>query len=125
MNIYATIRNYVNANGTANGLLSGRIYSGMVPQSSTYPAAVVNLITSSPTNTKTQASDLDFLRVQIDIYAETLASVDAVSDAIRGAIDYATSEPIRHIEFRSEMDGFSGKPELYRRICEYSISYAR
>lgn len=125
MNYYATIRNYINGNSTANALLAGRVYAAMLPQSCSYPALVINTITTSPTNTKTAPSDLDILMVQIDIYSSKLEIADAVSSAVRDAIDYSASEPIRHIEFKKEMDGYSGKPELYRRICEYSITYAR
>jgi hypothetical protein len=125
MNITATIRNYITGDGTANALLAGRIYAGMLPQSTAYPAAVMNIITNTPTNTKTAASDLDFVLLQIDVYSTTLASVSDTAEAIRGAIDYAVSDPILHVEYKSEMDGYSGKAEIYRRICEYIISISR
>lgn len=125
MNVTAYVRNKINADNTASALLSGRIYAGMLPQTSTYPAVALNIITNTPTNTKTGASDLDILLLQVDVYGTTLASVSDVSEAVRDAIDFATSEPIRHVEYKNEMDGYSGKAELYRRICEYSICLKR
>lgn len=125
MNVTGTIRALINADSTANGLLSGRVYAGNIPQSSAYPAVALNVISTRPHNTKTGASDLDIVLLQLDVYATTLADVADVVEACRGAIDNSLSEPIRLIEYKNELDGYSGKAELYRRICEYSISLSR
>lgn len=125
MNAVGTIRTLIAANSTANGLLSGRVYTDVLPQNSTYPAVAVNLINTSPTNTKTTASDLDFLLMQVDVYSTTLASAAETAEAVRGAIDYKTSGSLAHIEFKNEYDAFSGKPELHRRLQEYTISLKR
>ena len=87
MNVTGTIRALINADSTANGLLSGRVYAGNIPQSSAYPAVALNVISTRPHNTKTGASDLDIVLLQLDVYATTLADVADVVEACRGAID--------------------------------------
>ncbi len=123
MNITGPIKALIAADSTANGLLAGRVYAGVLQQNSTYPAAVMNLITSTTTNTKTQAGDLDFINLQVDVYGSTVASASAAAQAIRNAIQYQTSGDIKHIQFERLQDGFSEVPELFRLISEYSISY--
>lgn len=125
MNVTGPIKDLIAADSTANGLLSGRVYAGVLPQNATYPAAVLNVITTTPTNTKTQASDLDFVRLQIDVYGSQLSSVANTASAIRGAIDFRATGSIKHIEYLTGQDGFSEKPELFRWIDEYTISLKR
>jgi hypothetical protein len=131
MNVSGIIAVLLAADSTANGLLAGRVYPGVVKQEAGYPAVAVNLVDPGPTNTKTQASDMDLTRVQVDVYGSTYSSAAATSAAIRSALDYYAgtvaltgggSVVVAHIEYKSESDGFVEKPDIFRRMCEYSIS---
>lgn len=123
MNVYVPIKTLIAANVTANGLLSGRVYAGVLPQSPTYPAAVVNMIGLRNTNSKTSAGDLQHISVQIDVYGATVESVSATSAAIKTAIEYQTSGSVQHIEFTGLRDGFTEKAELFRKINEYDLAW--
>lgn len=123
MNVTGPIKALIFADSTANALLSGRVYAGALPQNSIYPAAVMNFISSSTTNTKTNAGDLDSILFQVDVYGATVASVSAAAQAIREAIQYQSTGNIKHIQFERLRDGFADVPELFRIISEYSISY--
>lgn len=125
MNITGPVIDLINADTAANALLAGRVYAGKVLQSSSYPAATINVINTIATNTKTQASDLDFVRLQIDVYGTTITSVAQTAEAIRAAIDYQTTGSLGHIEFFNGQDGYSEKPELFRWITEYKIAFKR
>ncbi len=131
MNVSGIIAVLIAADSTANGLLAGRVYPGVVKQEAGYPAVAVNLIDPGPTNTKTQTSDMDITRVQVDVYGSTYSSAAATSAAIRSALDYYAgtvaltgggSVVVAHIEYKNESDGFVEKPDIFRRMCEYSIS---
>lgn len=131
MNVSGIIAVLIAADSTANGLLAGRVYPGVVKQEAGYPAVAVNLIDPGPTNTKTQTSDMDITRVQVDVYGSTYSSAAATSAAIRSALDYYAgtvaltgggSVVVAHIEYKTESDGYVEKPDIFRRMCEYSIS---
>lgn len=129
MNITGPIIKLIASNTTANNLLGGRVYPGVIKQNSAYPAAAINVTGVSPTNTKTSPSDLDFCRVQIDIYATTPTVAGQTADAVRGVLDYYTgsvaltgggTEYVEHIQYERELMGFSETPELFRIIQEYT-----
>lgn len=125
MNVTGPIIDLIAANPTAHGLLGGRIYPQVLKQSTAYPAAAINVKDIDPANTKTGPSDLDRVRVQIDVYAYTATEAAQSAEAIRGAIDYQVSGDIAGIFFVREIDGLSEKPELIRKLTEYSIMLRR
>lgn len=123
MNVTGPIKTLIAANGTANGLFAGRVYPGVLEQETAYPAAAMNIVSVRPSNSKTTASTLDKVILQIDIYSTTLATTADAAAAIRGAIDYTSSGSLTHIQFEGQQDMFSEKPELFRIMQEYSIGY--
>lgn len=123
MNVTGPIKTLIAANGTANGIFAGRVYPGVIEQESTYPAAAITVVTTRPTNNKTNASSLDIVTVQLDVYGTTYATTAAAAAAIRTAIDYQTSGSLGHIQFEGQEDMFSAKPELHRIMQTYSIGY--
>ncbi|HMY36147.1 MAG TPA: DUF3168 domain-containing protein [bacterium] len=133
MNIPGPLRAIIAANGTANGLLSGRIYPKVAPKGYTLPLAVINVISTNPANTKTGVSDADIALVQIDAYGETYASAAAVSEAIRQAIDHYRGDVVAGsntygidlIEFSGAQDEYEEDAKVYRFLCEYTLRYMR
>lgn len=125
MNVSGPIIALIAANATANNLLGGRVYPDVLKQSTAYPAAAINIRDTDPANTKTGPSDIDRVLVQIDVYATTPTDANNASEAIREALDYQTSGDIAGIFFQRWLGGFSEKPELIRRISEYSIMLRR
>jgi len=131
VNVFGPLAAIVSNNSTANALFSGRIYPQVILQGSTYPAAAITIVTTEPTNTKTAPSDLDFVRVQVDVYGNTLTAADQAAKAFRAAVDYFSGPvalnggdlvTIRHIQFEREMSGFAEIPEVFRIIQEYSYT---
>ena len=123
MNVTGPIKTLIAANATANGIFAGRVYPGVLEQETSYPAAAMNVADTSPSNSKTTASSLDRVLLQIDVYGTTPATTQDAAAAIRGAIDYQSSGALTHIEFIGQRDMFSAKPELFRVMQEYSIGY--
>jgi hypothetical protein len=123
MNVTGPIKTLIAANVTTNGLFAGRVYPGVLEQETSYPAAAMNVVSVRPSNSKTTASTLDKVILQIDIYGTTYATTAAAATAMRGAIDYTSSGSLTHIQFEGQQDMFSEKPELFRIMQEYSIGY--
>lgn len=131
MNVSGPIAEIIELDATANALMGGRIYPNVLKQETTYPAAAVTLVSNRPTNTKTQASDLDLVSVQIDVYGQTYSSTAGASAAIRTALDYFSGSVtltgggtviVRHLEYKGQSDGFTESAELHRIINTYSIA---
>lgn len=125
MNVTGPLIDLIADNPTANALLGGRVYPQVLRQSSAYPAAAINVKGVDPNNTKTGPSDLDRVLVQIDVYAYNVTAAAEASEAIRGALDYQNTGDIECIFFLRSIDGLSEKPELIRKLSEYSIIYRR
>ena len=132
MNVFGPLAAIVASNSTANALFSGRIYPQVILQGATYPAAAITIITTEPTNTKTTPSNLDFVRVQVDVYGNTITAADQAAKAFRDAVDYFAGSialnsgdiaTVGHIQFEREMSGFAEIPEVFRIIQEYSYSH--
>lgn len=134
MNVSGIVATILAADGTANGLLSGRVYPGRVKQEAGYPAAAVTLISPGATDSKTQVSDTDFTTAQISVFGSTYSSAVNTAAAIRNALDFYSgtvtltgggTEDVALISYSSEMDGFEDRPDVYTRICEYIITIKR
>lgn len=134
MNVSGIVAVRIAADSTANGLIAGRVYPGVVKQEAGYPAIAVNLVSPNPANTKTQASDLDIATVQVDVYGTTYSSTATTSAAVRAALEYYSGTVtltgggtvnVAHIEYKTERDGYVEKGDVFRRICEYTISIRR
>lgn len=123
MNVTAPVKTLIAANGTANGIFAGRVYPGVLEQETAYPAAALNVVSTRAANSKTNASTLDTVTLQVDVYGTTYATAAAAAAAIRTAIDYQSSGSLKHIEFTGQEDMYSAKPELHRIMQTYSIAY--
>jgi hypothetical protein len=125
MNVSGPIKTLIAANVAAHAIFAGRIYPSVLEQETAYPAAAINTGSVRPHNSKTNASTLDRVSVQIDIYGTTYATTAAAAAALRTAIDYTSSGSLGHIEFEGQADMFSAKPELFRIMQTYSVGYTR
>lgn len=125
MNVTGPLIALIAANTTANSLLGGRVYPSVLKQSTAYPAAAINVTGNNPTNTKTQASDLDRVLVQVDVYGANPTVSAETAEAIRGAIDYQSTGDLAHIQYVREITTLSEKPELHRRLLEFTIMLRR
>jgi hypothetical protein len=78
---------------TLLGTTPTRLYPfGEAPQEVVKPYAVWQIINGAPENVLSDAPDVDSYTVQVDVYADTGASVRSVVQALRNAI-----QPVAHI----------------------------
>ena len=84
-----TVRNVLVADGTETGLVSTRISPVMMAQQTTLPAVTLTLVSTVPQNHLYGVPTLDANRVQLDVWASTYASAQAVATACRNALEAA------------------------------------
>jgi hypothetical protein len=53
------------------------------------PYIIINVLSSTPSNTKQGPSPIDKVRVQINMYAANVNDVEQLSDYVRSALDYS------------------------------------
>lgn len=133
MNVTGPIKAIIAANATANALLAGRVYPGVIDNGRGFPAMAVTRASTEANATKTGASGVDFVRVQLDIFARTYGEAEDVSEAVRTALDFysgsvvsgADTVNVDHIDYIGTIDNFENSPELHRVIAEYILHIKR
>lgn len=133
MNVTGPIKVIIAANATANALLNGRVYPGVIDNGKGFPAVAVTRAGTEANATKTGVSGVDFVRVQLDIYGRTYGEAETVSEAVRTALDYYSGSVtsgsdtvnVDHIDYLGTIDNFENSPELHRVIAEYMVHIKR
>lgn len=108
-------------------LVSTKIFPRLAPMETVAPYVVYSIVSVDPTDSKTRPSTLDRVRVQIDCYARTYASAEAVHSAVRSALDAYTigstvaGVKLDGIKFETENDTFEEDVDIHRRSADYQI----
>jgi hypothetical protein len=132
MSLRADLYAYLAAQSAVTDLVGTRIYPEWnASGNETLPYVVYTLISESRDPHLGSASGLVRSTVQIDVYAATTRSMDAVADAIRGELDgfrgtWNESTVVRecHLESRRnghETDGQAGNVGVFRASLDYRI----
>lgn len=87
MNVTGPIRYIVTNDADCVALIGTRIFAGIIPQNTPYPAALITIVGNLPNPTKSGTSDIDNVQVQIDAYGYDYDVVARIDEAIRNAID--------------------------------------
>lgn len=102
-------------------LVGTRIYPQVIPQGSAMPAVAYSVVDEVPENSLTGwSSGLSNARVQVDAYAPTYVSAQALADAIAGALaTYQTSG--LSVLLESKRDGYEDETSLHRVSLDFSM----
>ena len=94
-----------------NGAVDNRIYPTQAPQgvSVTTPFVVLNTISTTPTNTKQQASTLDRVRIQVSIFGVSYSSITAAGGDIRGALENVLNQDVLDDDTIVQCSTFEGQ----------------
>lgn len=71
-----------------------RVFPDQAPQNTIKPYAVYTMFSGTPQNTFDEAAEVDILSTQIDIWADTSGSCQAVAEVVRTSLEpyaYLTS----------------------------------
>lgn len=113
------------ADATVAALVSTKIYPVIAPQNVASPFVVYSIASAIPTNTKDRISELDTMRVQVDCYGRTYAQVEAISSAVRLAIDGQTGTYggayVDGVAYENEQDMLDEDVDLYRKSLDFFI----
>ena len=73
-----------------------RVYPTQAPQgvSVTSPFAILNTISTTPTNTKKEASTLDRTRIQVSIFADNYYKINEAAGQVRTALENVINEDV-------------------------------
>lgn len=133
MNVSGAIKQMIAGNVTANALLAGRVYPVLAPQDSTYPCAVVSIISNTPNDTKSGVSDVDSVLVQVSTFSTSYGSAANTSEAVRRAIDRyrgnitsgTTTIPVDGVRFLDMREVFEPDPEIWHIAADYQMRIQR
>lgn len=94
-----------------NGAVDNRIYPTQAPQgvSVTTPFVVLNTISTTPTNTKKEASTLDRVRIQVSIFGVSYSSITAAGGDIRGALENVLNQDVLDDDTITQCCTFEGQ----------------
>jgi hypothetical protein len=117
MNVEAAIAARIAAISAVTAIVSGRVYLDLLPQSPTYPAVLVQLVSDPSRYHLRGVVGLKRARVQVDAYAMKTSGVDqysaavALADAIDGDGKGTAASGV------SGWIGFVGSPPFEIRGC--------
>ena len=86
MSLEQGLKSALTADGTVNGLVSGRIYPEIMPFDVTYPAISYQRIATTPYQVLERVDDFTSVRLQVDCWDSTYSGVKTLADAVKNAI---------------------------------------
>jgi Protein of unknown function (DUF3168)/Uncharacterized conserved protein (DUF2190) len=133
MNVTGPLIELITNDADCVALISSRVYPVILPQKTTYPAAVITVIGNDPNETKSGSSDVDNIAVQIDAYAFKFETAAEISEAIRQAIDFYTGDvvvglntyAISGVRYEAERANFEADTDLWRISADYTVRMLR
>lgn len=132
--ILVAVRNLLLADATIAAALSSRVYVRQAPQGVAQPFAVLNRISRVGVDSLDGPSGLARHRVQLDLYAETEAALQALAERSRvvlnavkhvdAAIDAASPPATLRVQALTLQNEFDqpeepGQPRLFRRTQDW------
>lgn len=88
MSFLSDLTTYWNGNSTLTGVLpASKVYTGLVPEGTAFPYAVITPISLNP-NPTTGAGYYGTFHFQISIYHTSLATLESIANTVVGQFDY-------------------------------------
>jgi hypothetical protein len=142
MNISGIIYTLLAGDTTVTGLVgtdSGggyKIYPLTIPQQAALPAVRIIEVAVEPSDTKTQASGMDAVRVQIDCYSKSMLVCQQLEEAVRQAIDRYRGEVtvagtggatyfVDGIRFENRNQTMEDEKDIFRASTDYQVRVKR
>lgn len=135
-NISGILYTILAADSTVTALCGTRIYPLTIPQTTPLPAVRIVTVANEPSDTKTGASTLDAIRVQVDSYAASMLTAQQLDEEIRDAIDrYRGSVTVTGtggatyfvdgIRFESRNETMEEEKDIFRISADYQVRIHR
>lgn len=135
-NVSGILYTILAADATVTAICSTRIYPLTIPQTTPLPAVRIMTVANQPSDTKTGASTLDAIRVQIDSYAASMLTAQQLDEEIRDAIDrYRGSVTVAGtggdtyfvdgIRFETRNETMEEEKDIFRISSDYQVRIHR
>lgn len=129
MNIEASILALLKASPAVKGLVSGRIYVLILPETPTFPAITFQRISETPDSTLDGPGTFNEIRLQLDCWStashsEVSQIADAISGAINGFSGTSTGVTIYNVMRDGSQDMYEPTPPTYRRSIDFKVQFA-
>lgn len=138
-NVSGILYTILAADATVTAICSTRIYPLTIPQTNgttSLPAVRIVTVANEPFDTKTGASTLDAIRVQIDSYAASMLTAQQLDEEIRDAIDrYRGSVTVigtggdtyfvDGIRFETRNETMEEEKDIFRISSDYQVRIHR
>lgn len=127
----ATVQSLVGLDADGDGY---KIYPLTIPQQEGLPAVRITTIAVEPSDTKTGASTLDAIRVQVDSYAKTMLTAQQIDEAVRKRLDrYRNSVSVSGdttyfvdgIRFENRNETMETEKDIFRISTDYQVRIHR
>ncbi len=135
-NVSGILYTILAADATVTAICSTRIYPLTIPQTTPLPAVRIMTVANQPSDTKTGASTLDAIRVQVDSYAASMLTAQQLDEEIRDAIDrYRGSVTVigtggdtyfvDGIRFETRNETMEEEKDIFRISSDYQVRIHR
>lgn len=87
MTIETALFSYLTGKSEITSIVSTRVYATVAPSSPTYPYITFQMVSNNPEHHMSGNSPITIVRIQLDAWARTVATQQAISEAVRNALD--------------------------------------
>lgn len=123
------IINILENDSAVTTLVSQKIHAYLVPQSTAAPYIRVWVVSNTPIDSKEGASGFDKVRIQVDCVAESYATAQSISDAVRSALDdytgVANTVDIIGLRLEDENDLFDTESDFFTKALDFMVIIRR
>ncbi|WP_443113313.1 DUF3168 domain-containing protein [Herbaspirillum seropedicae] len=99
-----------------NDLVGGRVYFDHAPEDVSRPYILLQQVGGEPVEFFDKPSDADFVRLQIDVYAEKRTSANDLMSQVRTQLASVQASAIG-----APFSRYESAVALYRRSCDFRI----
>ncbi len=142
MNVSGILYTLLASDATVTGIVGSdtgggyKIYPVTIPQKAELPAIRITTVANEPFDTKTGASTLDAIRVQIDCYSASMLTCQQLDEAVRAKIDrYRGSVTVSGtggatyfvdgIRFENRNETMETEKDIFRISADYQVRVHR
>ena len=122
MTLRSDLFDYVTTDGGISALISSRFYWLQFPEDVEYPAVRYLIASRERTAAHDGPTELNTVRVQMDVLAESGDDAEGVAEALKTALDGFKSGNLSGFMV-NEIDDFEGADNLWRVTHEYLVHH--
>ena len=123
--VEAAIYSILSSNAGVVTLVSTRIYSLVIPQTCRMPAISYARVSTERESAFITDPGLSTARIQVDVWGETISSVQNISEAVRSALhrykDTIASVVIDEIHIENETVMYEPETEIYHVALDFLV----